>query len=100
MLCLKTYGIFELPRLNLCYYANCTDKIQILKVREGQKIGWERVVFPQERIFFYAQPDEQLEISCKMANDITKIENISCQYLLVLEEPNNQDLSENANRTL
>ncbi len=69
----------------LCYYANRTNHIQILKVKKGEKVFWERVVFPQERLFFSAHYSDELEVYGKIANQLTKIENISCQYLGVIE---------------
>ncbi|WP_199245131.1 DUF1830 domain-containing protein [[Phormidium] sp. ETS-05] len=72
-----------MSQLNLCYYANHTNHIQILKVKQGQKVFWERVVFPQERLFFSASHSDELEIYGKIANQMAKIEHISCQYLFV-----------------
>ena len=68
---------------NLCYYANLTSHIQILRIKEKDKISWERVVFPQERLFFSAGHSDDLEIYGKNANNLTKIDHICCQYLLV-----------------
>ncbi|HIK11397.1 MAG TPA: DUF1830 domain-containing protein [Oscillatoriaceae cyanobacterium M33_DOE_052] len=75
-----------MSHLNLCYYANRTAQIQILRVKQGQKIYWERVVFPQERIFFAAHHFDHLEIYEKTEYGVTKFENISCKYLMVVDE--------------
>ncbi|GAB4278399.1 MAG: hypothetical protein Fur0025_04950 [Oscillatoriaceae cyanobacterium] len=84
------------PQSGLCYYANYTNHIQILKVKKTEKIFWERVVFPQERLFFYAQYSDELEIYEKMANHLAKIENIACEYLLVSEAPVGHDFLVNS----
>lgn len=73
--------------MNLCYYANRTKNIQILKVRKGDDIIWERVVFSHQRLFFFAQFSDNLEVYERIDNQPAKIGTITCQYLLVSEVP-------------
>jgi hypothetical protein len=46
----------RLPELetDLCYYINATPKMQILRIRNISNWYFERVIFAQERLFFYA----------------------------------------------
>ena len=74
----------------LCFYTNCTSKIQIVRVNSIQKFDFERIVFPGQRLLFKALPDAQLEIHTNRKESLTEISNlvevISCVHLRVHEE--------------
>lgn len=76
----------------LCFYTNCTNKIQIVKFDNTQDLNFERIVFPGQRLLFKALPDSQLEIHTNPTKSSTEnlalIEVIPCDHLRVHEEMN------------
>ncbi|MDG2989599.1 molybdopterin-dependent oxidoreductase [Candidatus Synechococcus calcipolaris G9] len=44
----------------LCYYSNQTAQVQVLKLSD--QANWERVVFPFQQLFFWADADADLKI--------------------------------------
>jgi 3-hydroxymyristoyl/3-hydroxydecanoyl-(acyl carrier protein) dehydratase len=81
--------VSESSELILCFYTNCTSKIQIAKVNSIQKLEFERIVFPGQRLLFKALPDAQLEIHTNRKESLTENstlgEVISCVHLRVYE---------------
>lgn len=67
----------------LCYYVNSTSKTQLIQVTNGQKIYWERIIFPQQRILFEAVPEFKLEIQNNQLENIRVTKTIPCQDLKV-----------------
>ena len=82
--------VSESSELILCFYTNCTNKIQILRVNSNQNLSFERIVFPGQRLLFKALPDAQLEIHTNqkenLTEDLTLVEAFSCAHLRVHEE--------------
>ena len=82
--------VSEPSELILCFYTNCTNKIQILRVNSNQNFYFERIVFPGQRLLFKALPDAQLEIHTNQKENSTKeltlVEAFSCAHLRVHEE--------------
>ncbi|MBD2085371.1 DUF1830 domain-containing protein [Coleofasciculus sp. FACHB-542] len=74
----------------LCFYTNCTNKIQIVRVDNTQDLSFERIVFPGQRLLFKALLDSQLEIHTNPTRIFTEnlalIEVIPCANLRVQEE--------------
>ncbi|MEW5861814.1 MAG: DUF1830 domain-containing protein [Cyanobacteriota bacterium] len=77
--------VSESSELILCFYTNCTSKIQIVKVNSIQNFNFERIVFPGQRLLFKALPDAQLEIYTNQKENLTLVEAISCAHLRVYE---------------
>lgn len=75
----------------LCYYTNCTQKIQIARVSHAAKIYLEKVIFPLQQILFEAPLEAKLEISMRAVSttghlkigDPVLVELISCRHLEV-----------------
>jgi 3-hydroxymyristoyl/3-hydroxydecanoyl-(acyl carrier protein) dehydratase len=82
--------VSESSELILCFYTNCTNKIQILRVNSNQNLSFERIVFPGQRLLFKALPDAQLEIHTNQkensTEDFTSVKTFSCVHLRVHEE--------------
>jgi hypothetical protein len=53
----------------LCSYINRTCQLQIIKVFNLNNGDFERVIFPGQRVLFYAEPEDELEV---YAGDIGK----------------------------
>ncbi len=69
----------------LCFYANATIRIQIIRITNIPNWYLERVVFPGQRLVFEAVKEAELEIytSESAIKIITNI--IPCQQLIVTE---------------
>ncbi|MGE5657271.1 MAG: DUF1830 domain-containing protein [Actinomycetota bacterium] len=77
----------EASELALCYYANPSNQLQIVRIANIANWYFERVVFPGQRLLFEAPPVAQLEIHS--SNSITTVwsDTISCDRLRVSEQP-------------
>ncbi|MBE9184410.1 DUF1830 domain-containing protein [Microcoleus sp. LEGE 07076] len=70
----------------LCYYANVTNQIQIVRIENIANSYFERVVFPGQRLMFEAAAEAVLEIhTCGVASAILS-DKIPCYVLRVIEE--------------
>ncbi|HLO51412.1 MAG TPA: DUF1830 domain-containing protein [Kamptonema sp.] len=70
----------------LCYYANPTKQIQIVRITNIANWYFEKVVFPQQRLMFEAVPEAVLEISTGTIASSLLSEKIPCHLLCVKEE--------------
>lgn len=67
----------------LCCYINSTHRIQIIRIKNIPSFYFERVVFPGQRLMFYALTEAKLEIhSSKVVTSILA-DIISCNKLRV-----------------
>ncbi|MEW6497637.1 MAG: DUF1830 domain-containing protein [Cyanobacteriota bacterium] len=67
----------------LCCYINSTHRIQIIRIKNIPSFYFERVVFPGQRLMFYALAEAKLEIhSSKVVTSILA-DIISCNKLRV-----------------
>jgi len=70
----------------LCYYANTTNQIQVVRIGNIPNWYFERVVFPGQRLMFKAAVEAVLEIhTCAVATAILS-DKIPCYVLRVIEE--------------
>lgn len=46
----------------LCCYINNSHQIQIIRIKNIPNFYFERVVFPSQRLMFYAEPEAKIEI--------------------------------------
>ncbi|MEQ8541581.1 MAG: DUF1830 domain-containing protein [Coleofasciculus sp. D1-CHI-01] len=72
--------------LMLCYYINGTGKTLIARITNIPNWRFERIIFPQERLFFEAPPQAQLELYGNGETAMGVIDSIPCRYLKVREE--------------
>ena len=70
--------------LVLCYYINATSQLQIARITH-LSIGFERMIFPGQRLLFEAPPDALLEIHCPTTSP-GLLAQIPCQQLRVHEK--------------
>ncbi|NEP57672.1 MAG: DUF1830 domain-containing protein [Symploca sp. SIO2G7] len=70
------------PESFLCYYANQSSRIQIIRITNIPSFYLERVVFPGQRLVFEAVNNAKLEVhtSDKVTTIITDI--IPCEQLI------------------
>ena len=71
----------------LCYYTNSSCKIQLIRVNQSLNLNSEKIVFPQERIFFEATPQGQLEIYTTSKTQPRFVQMIPCQNLEINQVP-------------
>lgn len=68
----------------LCHYQNSTSRIQVIRVADRQTRNFlERVVFPGQRLLFYASQDSRLQVYSGDAITSLLEETIPCQQLRV-----------------
>jgi hypothetical protein len=67
----------------LCYYANHTENMQNLRMKNWESKPFERIVFPKQRILFTAMPQAYLEISTNYAGKGTVSRQVSCDTLRI-----------------
>ncbi|MEQ9354519.1 DUF1830 domain-containing protein [Coleofasciculus chthonoplastes] len=72
--------------LMLCYYTNGTGKTLIARIINIPNWRFERIIFPQERLFFEAPLQAQLELHSNGETAMAVIDSIPCSYLKVREE--------------
>lgn len=77
----------------LCYYANLTEHLQILKSAHREIWAFERVVFPGQRLFFEAIPTAHLEIYEVQASGLSLMERNRCDRWKVQEQNSHAGLS-------
>ncbi|MDX2100258.1 MAG: DUF1830 domain-containing protein [Leptolyngbyaceae cyanobacterium bins.59] len=70
-----------------CCYVNVTSKIQIARITNIPNWYFERVVFPGQRLIFETAPEAQLEIHTGMMASAILSDTISCERLMVDDEP-------------
>jgi hypothetical protein len=69
----------------LCSYKNCTDKMEIIRIANIERWYFERVVFPQQQLMFYAFPEAMLEVHTSHDPSLMLDSRISCDRLRVNE---------------
>jgi len=70
----------------LCYYANVTNQIQIVRIGNIPNWYFEKVVFPGQRLMFEAAAEGILEIHTGAVASAILSDKISCYVLRVIEE--------------
>lgn len=70
----------------LCYYANITNKIQVVRIENIPNWYFERVIFPGQRLMFEAAAEAVLEIHTGAVASAILSDKISCYVLRVIEE--------------
>lgn len=70
----------------LCYYANFTNQIQVIRIENIPNWYFERVIFPEQRLMFEARPEAVLEIHTGMVAGAILSDKIPCYVLRVIEE--------------
>ncbi|UBF28028.1 DUF1830 domain-containing protein [Kovacikia minuta CCNUW1] len=68
------------PNQILCYYTNCTQHPQTVRMNHASSGCFERVVQPQQSIVFQAQADCQLEVQSSTTDNFVS-NNIPCDRL-------------------
>lgn len=63
----------------LCYYINSTSILQMVRLSGARDRGFERIVFPGQRLLFEASPESFLEISANGQS----LDRITCDRLQV-----------------
>ena len=72
----------------LCYYANSTNKIQVVRIGNIPNWYFEKVVFPGQRLMFKAVAEAVLEIHTGAVASAILADRIPCYILRVIEEVN------------
>ncbi|BAY50087.1 hypothetical protein SAMD00079811_77160 (plasmid) [Scytonema sp. HK-05] len=67
----------------VCGYVNATSHIQILRIANIPNWYFERVIFPEQRFWFEAPPDAQLEIHTSMMVSAILSDKIPCNLLRI-----------------
>lgn len=70
----------------LCYYANVTNQIQVLRIGNIPNWYFERVMFPGQRMMFEAAAAAVLEIHTGAVASAILSDKIPCYVLRVIEE--------------
>jgi Domain of unknown function (DUF1830) len=70
----------------LCYYANITNQIQVIRIENIPNWYFERVMFPGQRMMFEARPEGVLEIHTGAVAGAILSDKIPCYILRVIEE--------------
>lgn len=70
----------------LCYYANVTNQIQVVRIGNIPNWYFERVVFARQRVMFEAAPEAVLEIHTGAVATAILSDKIPCYVLRVIEE--------------
>jgi Domain of unknown function (DUF1830) len=70
----------------LCYYANVTNQIQLIRIANILNWHFEKVMFPGQRLMFEARPEAVLEIHTGAVARAILLDKISCYALRVIEE--------------
>ena len=74
----------------LCYYINSSCKMQLIRVTQSLNLNSEKIVFPQQRVFFEAIPQGQLEVHTDLVAHPRFVQKIPCQSLQVNQVPQQQ----------
>ena len=67
----------------LCYYFNSSNKIQLIRLWNGENYSLEKIIFPQQRILFEAQPEGILEVHIKREDEQLLESIFTCNNLKV-----------------
>lgn len=70
----------------LCYYANVTNQIQVVRIGNIPYWYFERVIFPGQRLMFEAAAEAVLEIHTGAVASAILSDKIPCYVLRVIEE--------------
>ena len=70
----------------LCYYANASNLVQVLRIGNIPNWHFERVVFPGQRLMFEAASEAVLEIHTGTVASAILSDKIPCYVLRVIEE--------------
>ncbi len=70
----------------LCYYANTTHLVQVVRIGNIPNWYMERVIFPGQRLMFEAPAEAVLEIHTGMVASAILSDKIPCYVLRVIEE--------------
>jgi len=70
----------------LCYYANATHLVQVVRIANIPNWYMERVIFPGQRLMFEAPAEAVLEIHTGMVATAILSDKIPCYVLRVIEE--------------
>lgn len=70
----------------LCYYANISNKIQVVRIGNIPNWYFERVMFPGQRMMFEAAAEAVLEIHTGTVASAILSDKIPCYVLRVIEE--------------
>ena len=70
----------------LCYYANITNQIQVVRIGNIPNWYFEKVMFPGQRMMFEATAEAVLEIHTGAVASAILSDKIPCYVLRVIEE--------------
>ena len=70
----------------LYFYANLTNKVQIIKITNIPEYCWERVVFSGQRLIFKAMTSDVLEVYTTESATAILADIIPCQKLCVVDD--------------
>ncbi|MEG4023317.1 DUF1830 domain-containing protein [Microcoleus sp. S13C4] len=70
----------------LCYYANVTNLVQVVRIGNIPNWYFERVMFPGQRLMFEAAAEAVLEIHTGAVATAILSDKIPCYVLRVIEE--------------
>jgi hypothetical protein len=70
----------------LCYYANATNLVQVVRIANIPNWHFERVMFPGQRLMFEAAAEAVLEIHTGAVATAILSDKIPCYVLRVIEE--------------
>lgn len=70
----------------MCYYANVTNQIQVVRIGNIPNWYFEKVMFPGQRVMFEAPAEAVLEIHTGAVASGILSDKIPCYVLRVIEE--------------
>ncbi|MEG3966394.1 DUF1830 domain-containing protein [Microcoleus sp. T2B6] len=70
----------------LCYYANVTNLVQVVRIGNIPNWYFERVMFPGQRLMFESPAEAVLEIHTGTVASAILSDKIPCYVLRVIEE--------------
>ena len=70
----------------LCLHVNTSSQIQIIRIVNIPDLDFERVVFPGQRLSFWAVSEAVLEIYISHQSKILLMEKIPCTTIIVNQE--------------
>ena len=70
----------------LCYYANATHLVQVVRIGNIPNWYFERVMFPGQRLMFEAAAEAVLEIHTGAVATAILSDKVPCYVLRVIEE--------------
>ena len=69
----------------LFYYQNKTNQIQIIQLTPSIPPGFEKTIFPEERLLFYSSLDATLTIYHSTTEGRILVEKVPCSQLQIAE---------------